>query len=302
MSNLSSHNPITMYETISGNTELTQNPPQAAGQTFYRGTPVSLNNTGFTEAWSGTINTGSSPTGPIYGISLENAGNLGVSGEGYPANFGQQGPPWANITVGPPPNQPNAVTIPYGAPFLTGGTLTMLANQDTLFTAQTDTSEGASVITAGVVTLVSGVYVFTATASSSNVHYAGEVILLSGFTGAGAPLNGQYATVTGTPTDAAYTADLTSTYTGGAIGATGAGADNPGPVSPSIANVGLAYGLTLDSTGYWYIDFNKRTVGANACVVIVALYPGDVLQSTPFTEVPNGQLVFRFIPNQTFIG
>ena len=47
--NLSSHVPITMYETISGNTEFTQMPPEAAGQTFPIGAPVELNSSGYLE-------------------------------------------------------------------------------------------------------------------------------------------------------------------------------------------------------------------------------------------------------------
>lgn len=280
--NLSSHNPITMYETISGNTELTQNPPQASGQTFKTGSPVQLSS-GYCQQWDG-----STVAAGIYGVSLEAGSNLGTAGEGYPANFGQQGPPWSTFTEGPPPNQPDAVTIPYGAPFLTGGVLTMLAVQDTIFKAQTDTSEGTTTISAGSVT--SGVFSATAT----NVHYVGEYIVLAGFTGDGAPLNGLTAQVL-TASGSAYTAQLPASYTGGNISATGAGTDTPGPVTPTIASVGVQYGLTVDSNGFWYIDFNKTTPGTNTVLICIGLYPGDVLQTTPFTEVPNGQLIFQFL-------
>ena len=287
MSNLTSHVPIKMYETLSGNTELTLNPPQAAGQTFLTGTPVSLNATGYGQNWDGATITGNQ--GSIYGISLEPGANLATAGQGYAPNFGQQGPPWSNFNIGAPPNQPAAVTIPYGAPLLTGGVLTMLATQDTLFTAQADTSEGATSITAGSVT--SGVLSATAT----NTHYVGEVIVLSGFTSTGLPLNGLTATVL-TASGSAYTAQLPSTYTGGNIGSTGTGTDNPGPVSPFLAMVGQQFGLTVDSSGSWYIDMNKRTAGTNTVLRITALYPGDILQSSAFTEVPNGLLIFKFLP------
>ncbi len=292
MSNLSSHNPITMYETVSGNTELTQNPPQAAGQTFKTGSPIEINSSGFAQAWDGTT-----IVGKIYGISEEPGGNLGTAGEGYPGNFDQQGPPWSTFNIGPAPNQPKSVTIPYGAPFLTGGVMTMLAVGDTIFKAQTDTSEGETTITAASVALSGSNYVLTATAT--NVHYAGELILLSGFTGAGAPLNGQYATVLATGlSGTGYEAQLNSaTYTGGAISTAGTGVDNPGPVSPTMASIGQQYGLTVDANGNWYIDFNKTTAGTNTVLVCIGLYPGDVLQSTAFTEVPNGQLLFKFLPS-----
>src|SRR5579875_37591 len=149
---LSTHNPITMQETISGNTEYTLNPPQAAGQTFKAGTPVSYNSSQYVQAWDGATLTGGQ--GSIIGISLEPGGNYAVAGQGYAANFGQQGPPWSNVNIGTPPNQPNAVTIPYGAPFTTGGVLTMMAVQDTLFKAQVDSSDPQTTITAGSVTPV----------------------------------------------------------------------------------------------------------------------------------------------------
>lgn len=288
MPNLATHVPIQMYETVSGNTELTQNPPQAAGQTFNQGSPIEIAASGFAEVWDG-----STIVGKIYGVSLERGGNLGTAGEGYPANFGQQGPPWSAFNIGAAPNQPASVTIPYGAPFVTGGVLTMLAVQDTIFKAQADTSEGTTTITAGAVALTGGNFILSATAA--NVHYVGELVLLAGFTGAGIPLNGQFATVL-TASGTAYTAQLTSTYTGGVIAATGAGTDTPGPVSPTIASVGTQYGLTVDANGNWYIDFNKTTVGTNTVLVVIGLYPGDVLQSTPFTEVPNGMLLFKFLP------
>jgi hypothetical protein len=283
MPNLSSHNPITMYETISGNTELTLNPPQAAGQTFKLGTPVSLNATGFAQAWDGATLTGA--PGSIYGVAEEAASNFAVAGQGAPSNFGQIGPPWATLSGTPPPNQPNAVVIPYGAPLVTGGVLTMLATQDTLFKAQTDNSDTAATITAASVT--SNVLSATAT----NTHWVGEKLLLSGFTSAGVPLNGLTATVV-TASGSAYTASLSATIAN--IATAGAGADAPVAISPSQADVGLKLGLTVDSNGTWYIDYNKRTSASNTCVEIISLYPADVLQSTPFTEVPNGQLVFKF--------
>ena len=283
--NLSTHLPIAMYETISGNTENTQNPPQAAGQTFLRGTPISLS-AGFSQAWDGaTINGG---PGSIYGVSLEAGANLATAGSGYAPNFGQQGPPWSTVNIGAAPNQPSSVTIPYGAPFVTGGTLTMLAVGDTIFAAQYDTAEAASSITAGSVSS-SGVLSATAT----NAHFAGEQIILSGFTSAGAPLNGLTAIVLpGGLSTSAYTAQLSTNP--GAIGSTGTGTDNP-TYAPTQGMVGAQFGLTIDANGSWYIDGAKHTSGGNTVVRIYGLYPGDVTQTNPFVEVPNGQLLFQFV-------
>jgi len=73
MSNLAVHNPITMWETISGNTELTQNPPQQSGQTFKVGSPLELavalppvpGNPQVAQVWDGTLGS------LIYGVALE---------------------------------------------------------------------------------------------------------------------------------------------------------------------------------------------------------------------------------------
>lgn len=283
--NLSTHNPITMWETISGNTELTQNPPQAAGQTFLRGTPVSLNTSGFSQAWDGSTLTGA--RGSIYGVSQESGGNYATAGESAPANFGQIGPPWSNFNIGAPPNQPAAVTIPYGAPFITGGTLTIVAVQDTLFLAQYDTAEGTTTITAAA---VSSAGVLSATAS--NTHVVGEQVVLSGFTGNGLPLNGLTAIVLTVTSGTSYTAQLSSNP--GTIATAGAGSDNP-TYAPTQGLVGLQFGLTIDANGSWYIDPLKSPASSNAVLTVVALYPGDILQTNPFVGVPNGQLIFQFI-------
>lgn len=286
---LSTHNPITMYETISGNTELTQNPPQAAGQTFLLGTPISYNSSQYAQAWDGSTLTGAQ--GSIIGISLEAGGNYATAGEGYAANFGQQGPPWSNISIGAPPNQPDAVTIPYGAPFITGGVLTMMAVQDTLFKAQVDSSDPETSITA--ISVSSG----TATFTASNTHFSGERTVLGGFTGSLAVLNGLNVTVSSTGlSDSQYEASVASVIPGSVSSTDVTAYDNPGAVNPGQWNVGNYYGLTVDASGSWYIDLNKNTKGTNTCILIIAMYPADGLQSNAVLEVPNGQLVFQFVP------
>lgn len=283
---LSTHNPITMWETISGNTELTLNPPQKSGQTMKLGTPVSYDASGFVQAWDGSTLTGSQ--GSIIGISEEAGANLGTSGQGYAAAFGQQGPPWATVNIGAPPNQSSAVTIPYGAPFVTGGLLTMIATQDTLFKAQTDSSDPQTTITAGAVT--SGTATFTAT----NTHFAGERTVLSGFTGAGAVLNGLTVTVLSSGLSSSQFEASVASVIPGNLAATGAGVDNPGAVNPGQWNVGQYYGLTIDANGQWYIDLGKVTKGTNTAILITGMYAGDGLQSNALLEVPNGMLVFQF--------
>ena len=295
MPNLPTHNPITMYETVSGNTELTQNPPQQSGQNFKVGSPLELavaspalpGGPRVAQVWDGTLGS------LIYGVSLEPGGNYASAGEGYPANFGQQGPPWASISIGSAPNQPNSVTIPYGAPPITGGVLTMLAVQDIIFQAQVDTSEGTTTITAAALGST-GIVSVTAT----NVHYVGEVVVLSRFTSAGVPLNGLSATVL-TASGSAYTAQ--TTLLGTTIATAGTGTDTPGPVNPGQWNVGQQYGLSVDANGYWYIDVNLRTPSTNTVLTVIGMYPGDVLQNNAFLEVPNGQLLFQFLPAQTSV-
>jgi hypothetical protein len=45
--------------------------------------------------------------------------------------------------------------------------------------------------------------------------------------------------------------------------------------TPTKANIGTLYGLTVDANGHWYVDFNKTTVGTNTVVQMVDLDPID---------------------------
>lgn len=53
-----------------------------------------------------------------------------------------------------------------------------------------------------------------------------------------------------------------------------------GQVGPAqtaaLANVGIQYGMTIDSDGHWYVDTTKTTVGTNTVVTVVALAPESV--------------------------
>jgi hypothetical protein len=49
------------------------------------------------------------------------------------------------------------------------------------------------------------------------------------------------------------------------------------PATPAVTNVGVVYGMTIDSGGnFWYVDISKATAGTNTLVKIVGLDPRDV--------------------------
>lgn len=52
-----------------------------------------------------------------------------------------------------------------------------------------------------------------------------------------------------------------------------------GQVGPSqtvtAANVGVQYGMTIDSDGHWYVDTTKTTVGTNTVCTVTKLDPTD---------------------------
>lgn len=194
---LANHTVIEVVKTKSGNTEFTDTPPEAAGQTFLLGTPVMFN-AGNIQAWDGvTIAAG------IAGISLEDAHNLGSAGLGYPSAFTTVGFPGTGTTFGKVPNQPAAVNIPEGAPFVLGGIVYAQANLDTIFRGQTDNNTGAA-------------------------------------------------------------------------------------TTPTQANVGTQYGLTIDANGHWYVDFGKTTPGTNTVVQMIGLDPID-------GSIANARILFQFI-------
>jgi hypothetical protein len=65
--------------------------------------------------------------------------------------------------------------------------------------------------------------------------------------------------------------------------------DNNGgtATTPTQANVGTQYGLTVDASGYWYVDFAKTTVGTNTVVVMTGLHPID-------GSIANARILFQF--------
>jgi hypothetical protein len=137
---LSTHAPIIVVSTVSGNQDLIQNYLEAASQTFKGGTPVSLNGSGNVIAWSGAA----AGTGVILGVCLVGGFNYATAGAGASPLYGSIGFPGGTPTFGTVPNQPSAVNLVHGALFATGLTIVSINTQDTLFEAQVDASTGST--------------------------------------------------------------------------------------------------------------------------------------------------------------
>ena len=137
--NVTRHDPIRVVQTKSGNAELQQSYLEHSGETFLGGTPVELSS-GLVIPWDG-----STITGAILGITSLAGQNLTTNGAGAPPTFGSIGFPGGSPTIPPtPPNQPNAVNLGDGTPFVTGQTLVSLAVQDSIFRFQVDASSGGT--------------------------------------------------------------------------------------------------------------------------------------------------------------
>lgn len=178
-----SADPIVVVQTTNGFQERLQRRVEEAAQTFVAGTPVELAADGGVKAWDGTT-----LSGVILGISSEDGHNFGSLGPNAPGPLQPYLGTGASLTFGSVPNEPSAVNIPGGSPFVDGRLGYFTGQPETIFRAV--------------------------------------------FGNAGA-----LAT--------------------------------PGP-----ADVGVAYGLTIDSNSkYWYVDKSKTTT--NAAVIIAALDPID---------------------------
>ena len=142
---LTSHEPIHVVSTISGNQEKIQNIPEYAGQTFTPGAPVTLTTASggsYVQVWSGTPSYG--PPGNLLGFSSLAGANLGSNGQGVSPVFGSIGFPGGAGATQNVPNQPNAYNIYHGAPFVNGLTNVLLATQDSIFEGQVDASSGST--------------------------------------------------------------------------------------------------------------------------------------------------------------
>ena len=136
--NLTTHLPILLVLEKAGTTPYTSSIAEAAGQTFWSGTPVQLNGAGFVQAWDGVT-----VTAGILGISESFGANLGSAGLGAPIlPFGGV---TGNIAIqvwGAVVNQPLGVNIALGTPVTDGRTLYIEPNQDNIFQALFDNSTG----------------------------------------------------------------------------------------------------------------------------------------------------------------
>lgn len=137
--NLSTHLPIIPVQTVSGNQEEIFNYLEGATQTFNNGTPVVVS--------AGSVVASTSPlstTNQLVGIAAYAGHNLATAGKGAAPLYGGIGFPGGSPTVGSVPNQPSAVNLPHGAPFVDGLMPSYLAVEDTIFEVQVDNSTGAS--------------------------------------------------------------------------------------------------------------------------------------------------------------
>jgi hypothetical protein len=136
--NLTTHVPILQVLEKAGTTPYTSSQPEAASQTFQFGSPVQLNGSGFVQQWDGVTTTAG-----ILGVSESFGLNLGSAGLGAPTPyFGQITGPGAIQTYGSVPNEPLAFNIALGTPISDGRTLYMEPNQDNIFQALFDNSNG----------------------------------------------------------------------------------------------------------------------------------------------------------------
>jgi hypothetical protein len=138
--NLLFHLPIVQVQNKANTTPFTSAQPEAAGQTFFSGSLVQLNGSGFVQQWDGsTVSAG------ILGVSESFGLNLGTAGAGAPV------PPFGGVTgtiaiqtYGAVVNQPGGVNIAIGTPVSDGRTLYIEPNQDNIFEALFDDSTGTT--------------------------------------------------------------------------------------------------------------------------------------------------------------
>src|SRR5262249_23989110 len=125
--NLSTHLPIIPVATVSGNQEQMFNYLEGQSLTINTGTPVVVS--------AGAVVASTSPlssTNLLVGIAALPGHNLASAGKGASPLFGSVGFPGGSPTVGSVPNQPSAVNLPHGAPFVDGLMPTYQAVEDTI--------------------------------------------------------------------------------------------------------------------------------------------------------------------------
>src|SRR5208282_2641755 len=112
---------------------------EGATQTFNNGTPVVVSS-GAVVASTSALST----TNQLVGIAMYAGHNLASAGKGASPLYGSIGFPGGSPTVGSVPNQPSAVNLPHGAPFVDGLMPVQLAVEDSIFEVQVDNSTGSN--------------------------------------------------------------------------------------------------------------------------------------------------------------
>jgi hypothetical protein len=84
-----------------------------------------------------------------------------------------------------------------------------------------------------------------------------------------------------------FTLANADTIFSGAFGTSAAGTGSSvASATPAITNIGIGYGLTLDTNGYWFVDVHKTT--SSAAVTVVGLDPRD-------TPAAGTRVLFKFL-------
>lgn len=130
--------PITVAETAYNVAEIGKRIIEDAAQTLLRGTPVMFNTVnGALKAWDGA-----SLSNAIVGISQEDGHNFATAGPNAPTPFMPYSGVGATLKFGNVPNEPAAINIPRGAPFVDGRLGVVPAMQSFTFRAVFGTSAG----------------------------------------------------------------------------------------------------------------------------------------------------------------
>lgn len=69
---------------------------------------------------------------------------------------------------------------------------------------------------------------------------------------------------------------------------------NAASYTPTVAQIGSQFGLTIDANGQFYVDGGKVTAGTNTVVQMVGINPID-LTATPNTYVINARVRFQVL-------
>jgi len=65
--------------------------------------------------------------------------------------------------------------------------------------------------------------------------------------------------------------------------------------TPTQAQIGTQFGLTIDANGQWYVDGGKATAGTNTVVVMVGINPIDQVPGAAGTYIINARVRFQVL-------